>query len=478
MHIPDSTPDQIDAAAVAAAQAFAHWSRSAASVRAALLRALGEALHGEREALIRIGDEETFLGQARLNGELDRTVFQLRGFAEQLEAGLAFACTEDAALAAAPPAGRPHLLRLRVPLGPVAMFSASNFPFAFSVLGGDTVSALAAGCPVVVKAHPGHPRLSRAVFALARSVLVRQELDPSLLSMIEGNGIDVGVALVRHPAIAAVAFTGSCKGGIALWKEANARARPIPFYGELGSINPVVAMPQALEGRAEDMARTLAASMEFGCGQICTSPGLVLLFAGPAADQFETALADALRSMPTHAMLSPSMRRNFDAGVARLLDSPGVQTVLAERQEGALSAPPRPVLARTGVANFLATPALQEEVFGPACLLVRVETIEQAGQVLDAIGGSLTVTLWGVDEDSADARRITRRAMTIAGRVVFGGVPTGVAIAASQQHGGPWPASTAPFTTSVGYAAIERFLRPVAVQNAPAWLRDCAGGPC
>jgi NADP-dependent aldehyde dehydrogenase len=478
MQIQEYTAAQILAAVTAAANVSDDWAQSSAQTRAALLRGLSDVLVANREELVRLADEESSLGPARLNGELDRTTFQLGGFAIHIEAGHAFALTDNEAIAGAPPIGRPHLTRVRVPLGPVAMFSASNFPLAFSVLGGDTASALAAGCPVVVKAHPGHPKLSRRVFELACSVIAQQGLPAGLLGMVEGAGIDVGVELVRNPDIAAVAFTGSFKGGTALWAEANSRSRPVPFYGELGSINPVVALPAALTAQAEELAQALASSIEFGSGQICTSPGLVVLFDGADADRFENTLREALQGKKTHAMLTPGMKRNFDAGVARLTGTPGVQTVLAAESNNDVNAPPRPVLARTCAQNFIAEHALREEIFGPACLLVRVASVDEIVDVLKAVGGSLTVTLWGAESDSADVRRITRRAAQIAGRILFGGVPTGVAVTGSQQHGGPWPASTEPFTTSVGYAAMDRFLRPVALQSAPAWLAERAGRPC
>lgn len=470
MTLIDFTPARIDGAVTAASRIADTWAQSPAATRAALLRGLADALDARRESLLRIANEETSLPLPRLNGELDRTIFQLRGFADQVVAGRPFAVTEDDAVAGPPPAGRPRLARVQAPLGPVAMFSASNFPFAFSVLGGDTASALAAGCPVVVKAHPGHPALSRAVHELAQAVLAQQTLPAGLIGMVEGAGIDVGVALVQHPEIAAVAFTGSFKGGHALWQLANARPRPIPFYGELGSINPVVILPAALAGQAAEKAAALAESMAFSSGQACTSPGVIVLFDGADADAFEVALRDALAAKTLHPMLTPGMKRNFDAGVARVLGTPGVETVLAGGEAGSESAPPQPLVARTTAANFIAQHALQEEVFGPACVLVRVASADDVVAVLNAVGGSLTVTVWGAEQVSDDARRIVFAARGIAGRVLFSGVPTGVAVTAAQVHGGPWPSSTQPASTSVGYAAMERFLRPVALQDAPGWV--------
>ncbi|WP_416372087.1 aldehyde dehydrogenase (NADP(+)) [Burkholderia pseudomultivorans] len=475
MQTQDHSRAHIHAVAGAAAAVADDWAGSSVHARAALLRALAHALDREREALVAIADDETSLGSVRLDGEIDRTCFQLRGFADHVETGRPFAATDDPAIEQAPPAGRPRLTRVRVPLGPVAMFSASNFPFAFSVLGGDTASALAAGCPVVIKAHPGHPMLSRRVFELARTVLAEQELPAALLGMVEGAGVDVGTELVKHPDIAAVAFTGSFSGGAALWHVANARPRPIPFYGELGSINPVVALPSALATRGDALAHALAASIAFGAGQACTSPGLVVLLEGDDARRFEETLRHALSATRMHRMLTPGIKRSFDAGAARLLATPGVRTVLAGSGDSDEAAPPAPIVACTDAAHFIAAPALHEEVFGPACLIVRAKSIDEIVAVLGAIGGSLTVTLWGADDDTAEVRRVTRRAMQVAGRVLFGGVPTGVAVTRNQQHGGPWPASTQPFSTSVGYAAMERFLRPVALQSAPAWL-DAQGG--
>lgn len=468
----DHTPEQIDTAVTAAASAADNWARSSAETRAALLRGLADALQAERETLVPLADAETALGTARLNGELDRTTFQLRGFADQVLAGAPFTMTDDAAVAGPPPAGRPRLTRVRVAVGPVAMFAASNFPFAFSVLGGDTASALSAGCPVVVKAHPGHPELSRAVAALAQRVVAAQGLPAGVFGMVEGASVAVGVQLVRHPLVAAVAFTGSYRGGAALQREANERPRPIPFYGELGSINPVVALPAALAANGAALAATLAGSITLGCGQFCTSPGVLIVHDDDASKAFVQQLAEALGAATPHTMLHAGIRAGFDAGVARLQQHAGVQA-LAAPAHGPTA--PRARLFATDAATFVESEALHEEVFGPSCLVVTVRSFDDTLAVLRAVQGSLTVTLWGADADTADNRRLVRAAEGIAGRVLFAGVPTGVAVTAAQQHGGPWPASTQPFTTSVGYAAMDRFLRPVALQDAPDWLVAARG---
>ena len=471
---PASTPEQVDAAAMAAAEAFIGWSASSGATRGALLRALAAALEADRDTLVALADEETALGPVRLNGELDRTAFQLRRFADIAERNVPFDVLDDPAVAGAPPAGHPAMVRQRVPLGPVAMFSASNFPFAFSVLGGDTASALAAGCPVVVKAHSGHLLLSNRVAGLVQQVLKAQGLPAGLVSLIQGGGTDVGVRLVRHPAIAAGAFTGSTRGGAALQAEANARPRPIPFYGELGSINPVVALPAVLAARGAELAATLAGSISLGCGQFCTSPGVIVLLNDPASDAFLAHLTTALAAQNPHAMLTPGMRQAFDAGVAHLVAA-GVKPLV---QEAGNAEAPRPFLAQVDAVHFIAKAALREEVFGPASLVVRADSVAQALEVLQAVGGSLTVTLWGAEAESDDTRALVRGAMAIAGRVLFAGVPTGVAVTAAQQHGGPWPSSTQPMSTSVGDAALDRFLRPVCLQDAPAWLLARQGQPC
>lgn len=474
-----STAADIDAVANAAAAAFPLWQASSGAQRAALLRALAAGLEAGRDALVALADQETALGPVRLNGELDRTAFQLRRFADIAERGVPFEVVDDPAVAGAPPAGHPAMQRWSVPVGPVAMYAASNFPFAFSVLGGDTAAALAAGCPVVIKGHPGHPQLTQQTWALIQQVLAAQKLPAGLVGLVQGASHEVGVQLVRHPAIAAAAFTGSTRGGAALAAEAAARPRPIPFYGELGSINPVIALPAELKARGAELAITLAGSITLGCGQFCTNPGVIVLLDADAEakttnDAFVQQLGQALASQNPHAMLTQGMRSNFDQGTAHWGEA-GARFVV--REVAAAGQPPRPVLAQVSASDFMAKAVLREEVFGPSSLVVRAASVVQALQVLQAVGGSLTVTVWGAQTDGADVQALVRGAMAIAGRVLFAGVPTGVAVTSAQQHGGPWPSSTRPESTSVGDAALARFLRPVSLQDAPAWLVARQGRP-
>jgi acyl-CoA reductase-like NAD-dependent aldehyde dehydrogenase len=472
--LPATTTAELHTAIDKAGDAFDGWQASDGASRANLLNALAAALEQDREKLVELADAETGLGLPRLNGELDRTAFQLRRFATIAQSGGAFAFTDDPAVAGAPPAGHPAMMRVRVPLGPVAMFSASNFPFAFSVLGGDTASALAAGCSVVVKAHSGHLHTSARVYQLARQTLAALGLHEGLIQMVQGAGSQVGVALVQHPTIASGAFTGSTRGGAALRDAARSRPRPIPFYGELGSINPVIATPEALQKGGDALVQTLAGSITLGCGQFCTNPGLLVLQRSPESQTFVAALTEALKAIQPHAMLTQGMRQALDAGTAKQLAA-GAKALLNNPVPDIC---PKPFLAEVDAATFMADHQLQEEVFGPASLIVWTDSVQQTLQVLQTVGGTLTVTFWGADKDTPEVRRLVRGATAIAGRVLFAGVPTGVAVTAAQQHGGPWPSSTEPMTTSVGDAAMDRFLRPVSLQDMPAWLVQRQGRPC
>jgi len=472
--LPATTTNELNTAIDKAGEAFDTWQATDGATRASLLNALATALEADREKLVELADAETGLGLPRLNGELDRTAFQLRRFATIAQTGGAFAFTDDPAVAGAPPAGHPAMMRVRMPLGPVAMFSASNFPFAFSVLGGDTASALAAGCSVVVKAHSGHLHTSARVYAAARQVIASLGLPEGLIQMVQGAGNQVGVALVQHPLIAAGAFTGSTRGGAALRDAARARPRPIPFYGELGSINPVVATPAALAKGGDALVQTLAGSITLGCGQFCTNPGLLVLQRSPESQAFVAALTEALKAIQPHAMLTKAMRQSLDQGTANQLAA-GAKALLNTSVPDIC---PKPFLAEVDAATFVNNHQLQEEVFGPASLIVWTDSVQQTLQVLHTVGGTLTVTFWGAEQDTPETRRLVRGAMAIAGRVLFAGVPTGVAVTAAQQHGGPWPSSTEPMTTSVGDAAMDRFLRPVSLQDMPAWLVQRQGRPC
>ena len=469
-----STAIELDASVQKAFKAYSDWQSSDGETRAKLLNLLADALEADREKLLELADIETGLGLPRLNGELDRTTFQLRRFASIAKNGGAFLFTDDPAVAGGPPAGHSAMMRVRVPLGPVAMFSASNFPFAFSVLGGDTASALAAGCSVVVKAHSGHLHTSLRVFEVASKAIKAAGFNEGLLQMVQGAGNRIGVALIQHPLIAVGAFTGSTRGGAALRDAARARPRPIPFYGELGSINPVIATSAALKKGGEALVQSLAGSITLGCGQFCTNPGLLVFQRTDEAKGFVSSLIEALKVIKPHAMLTKAMRKALDQGIAEQIKAGAIP--LLHNPVDEIS--PNPYLAEVDAKTFISSHQLHEEVFGPASLIVWTDSVEETLSVLNTVGGTLTVTFWGAEDESAEVHKLVRGATAIAGRVLFAGVPTGVAVTAAQQHGGPWPSSTEPMTTSVGDAALDRFLRPVSLQDMPAWLKNRNGRPC
>ena len=450
----------LDRLVSAAAEAAPVWRASSADDRARWLRAAADALDAHADELVAIADEETRLGETRLRGEVARTTGQLRLFASVVEEGSYLEITiDDADGAATPP--RPELRRMLTGVGPVAVFSASNFPFAFSVAGGDTASALAAGNPVVVKAHSGHPRLSERTAEIVAAALEAAGAPAGSLGLVEGR--EAGNALVQHPSIQAAGFTGSLGGGRALFDLATGREDPIPFYGELGSVNPVVLTPAAVERRGEALAQGLVASFTLGVGQFCTKPGVVFVPAGSGFDELVARLVPGTSGGP---LLTDRITAAFPSGLAHLEADPSVSVVAgsAEQAEGTA----QPVVLRTDAAAVADRPeTLLEECFGPVTLLVEYADDAALQRALDAVPGSLTATLHAEDDDAVDdVLEVLQRK---AGRVLFAGWPTGVAVTWSQQHGGPWPATTS-LHTSVGATAIRRFLRPIVFQDAPQRL--------
>ena len=445
---------EVDATCAAAADAAQEYAAAPVSVRAALLTSIADRLDADRDALVALADAETHLGAARLAGEVGRTTGQLRAFAELIASGPEAVVDH--------PAGFPELRRVLVPLGPVAVFAASNFPFAFSVAGGDTASALAAGCPVVVKAHPGHPELSRATARHIADALAAVGLPAGVFALVDG--FEAGAALVQHPAIAAVGFTGSLAGGRALFDLAARRPDPIPFYGELGSVNPVYVTREAARARLTGIAEGFAESFTLGAGQFCTKPGIVFV---PAADAeaFTAQVAETLAGRPAAAMLNERIRSGYDALAARFDGQPGVRTVLpGSAGPGAVT----PSLYATTLDVFARDiDTLAEERFGPSALVVSYDDIASLPDASRTIGGTLTSTVHAESAADSGLRALLAEATRNSGRLVWNGWPTGVAVSPAMTHGGPYPASTASVTTSVGTAAIERFRRPVTYQGFP-----------
>ncbi|WP_085213912.1 aldehyde dehydrogenase (NADP(+)) [Streptomyces sp. Amel2xC10] len=451
----------------------AHATRAALAdrgVRAAFLRAAAARLEAARELLVEVADAETALGPVRLNGELARTCYQLRAFAGLVDEGAFLDVVIDHPDdTATPPV--PDLRRYKVPLGVVAVYAASNFPFAFSVAGGDTASALAAGNPVVVKAHPDHPGLSELVAKVLRTAAAEQGVPEGVLGLV--HGFEAGVELIGHPLVAAAGFTGSIRGGRALFDAAAARPVPIPFHGELGSLNPVVVTEEAAAERAEAIGAGLAGSMTLGVGQFCVKPGLVLVPSGAAGDGLVKSLTDAVSATEAGVLLDHRMRDNFVAGVAERAALPDVESPVTPGAGG----------EHTVSAGFLTVPAarlavggdhdlLLEECFGPVTVVARYEDDDEVRAVLSRLPGNLTATVQLSEAEAAGAGRggeILAELTPLAGRVLVNGWPTGVAVAPAQHHGGPYPATTST-STSVGGTAIERWLRPVVYQNTPAAL--------
>jgi NADP-dependent aldehyde dehydrogenase len=412
---------------------------------------------------------ETGLPRARLEGERGRTMNQLKLFAELLREGSWQDARIDTALPTRTPP-RPDLRLRFVGVGPVAVFGASNFPLAFSVAGGDTAAALAAGCPVVVKAHSAHPGTSELVGRAVVEAVKLCKLPAGVFALLTGSGHGIGDTLVRHPAIQAVGFTGSRSGGTALMAAAAARPQPIPVYAEMSSINPVVLLPGALAARGADIATGFAASLTMGVGQFCTNPGLVLGIAGPDFDRFAAAAAEALKPVPAATMLTPGIASAYQRGEDQLAGQPQVDALLRGTSSGCQGAPS---LFKTTGAAFLANHAMQSEIFGPASLLIACKDLAELLAVIEGLEGQLTATLQLQDEDEADlaaARTLLPALERKVGRILANGYPTGVEVSTAMVHGGPFPATSDGRSSSVGTAAIQRFLRPVCYQNLPRAL--------
>ncbi|MCX5268866.1 MULTISPECIES: aldehyde dehydrogenase (NADP(+)) [unclassified Streptomyces] len=464
----EATAQEVDAVVRAAHET--RGSLTDRTVRAAFLRSAADRLQAAKDTLVEVADAETALGPVRLNGELARTCYQLRAFADIIDEGAFLDVVVDHPDdTATPPV--PDLRRYKVPLGVVAVYSASNFPFAFSVVGGDTASALAAGNPVVVKSHPDHPGLSELVAKVVRTAAAEHGVPASVLGLV--HGFDAGLELIRHPLVAAAGFTGSIRGGRALFDAAAARPTPIPFHGELGSLNPVVVTEAAAAERAEAIGTGLAGSMTLGVGQFCVKPGLVLVPSGAAGDGLLKSLTDAVSDTEAGVLLDHRMRDNFVAGVAERAGLPDVESPVTPGAGG----------EHTVSAGFLTVPAarltaegehdlLLEECFGPVTVVARYEDDDEVRAVLSRLPGNLTATVQLSEGEAAGEGRggeILAELTPLAGRVLVNGWPTGVAVAPAQHHGGPYPATTST-STSVGGTAIERWLRPVVYQNTPAAL--------
>jgi len=465
----DATAAEIDCAMGLAASAQRSLEDVDRDARAAFLERVAGEIEALGDALLERAAAETGLGVARLAGERGRTVGQLRLFAELVREGSWLDLRIDHADPGRAPVPKPDVRRRQIALGPVVVFGAGNFPLAFSVAGGDTASALAAGCPVVVKGHPNHPGTSELVARAVVRAVVACGLPEGTFSLLHGRSVDVGLALVRHPLARAVGFTGSFRGGKALFDAAAGRPEPIPVFAEMGSVNPVFLLPRALAERADAIVAGLAGSITLGAGQFCTNPGVLVVPAGAAGDRLLTALGAALDASAAGTLLHAGIRAGYDQGLTRWQEAAGVeQWTTAGETAGACQA--RPALFEVDAATFVARPELREEVFGPASLAVRCRSKDEVLAVAEAVGGQLTATLHATAEDFVEYHRLIGVLEKKAGRLVVDAYPTGVEVCPAMHHGGPFPATTDARATSVGTAAIARFLRPVCYQGFPPQL--------
>jgi len=456
---------EADAAMNLADKAFAEYRNIGKNKKAAFLRGIADELKAIAEEIVERAMSESGLPAQRLQGELNRTTNQLYMFADLLEEGSWVEAIIDTAIPDRKPLPRIDIRKMMVPLGPAVVFGASNFPLAYSVAGGDTAAALASGCPVVVKAHPAHPGTSALVAGAIKKAAEQNGMPEGVFSMLYDDGYAIGEALVKHPKTKIVTFTGSLKGGMALVKMARERDEPIPVFAEMGSINPVVLLPQALENRAEELAK-IYGSITVNAGQFCTKPGLLFAIKSEGLERFKQELAKGIESVDSATMLTPGIRSTFGKLSKDRLDESAV-SVLAqsdklntERINQGLA-----VVTEITAADFLADEKYKEEVFGPYSMLVVADDIAQLEQALNSMQGQLTATVMAEKEELPKYKSITDKLADLAGRVILNGPPTGVEVGNAIMHGGPFPATSDSRFTSVGTSSIKRFVRPVCWQN-------------
>lgn len=466
----EATPEEIDAALDLAASAYTEFRQRSGEDAAVLLEKIIAELRASAEELIARAVAESGLPADRITGELGRTTGQLQMFANLAREGSWVDARIDNADPDRKPLPKPDVRRMLIPIGPVVVFGASNFPLAFSVAGGDTASALAARNPVVCKAHPAHPGTSEIAAAAIRRAANACGLPEGVFSLVHAAKPELSLRLVLHSAARAVAFTGSLQGGRAIFDAAAQRPEPIPVYAEMGSVNPVFVLPGALAERADAIAQGLRQSVTLGVGQFCTSPGLVIGLAVGGFDRLTVSLRDLFQQAPAGTMLHPGILRAYQQGVEKLAKIDGMR----QTQSSVSAEPARtealPTLFESTAERYLDTVEVRHEVFGPSTVLIRCGSPEQMEQVARKLEGTLTVTIHATPQDLKDYRTFIALLEEKAGRLLLNGYPTGVEVCASMHHGGPYPATSDSKFTSVGTAAILRFARPVCYQNFPQEL--------
>jgi len=465
----EATEKEVDQAIELAEEAFKVYSKVAVDRRAEFLEAIAEEIGALGHSLLQQAESETSLPFPRLQGECGRTMNQLKLFAEVVREGSWVDARIDSAQPDRQPIPRSDIRHMLTPLGPVAIFGASNFPLAFSVAGGDTASALASGCTVVVKGHPAHPGTSELVAKAILAAAEKTGMPDGVFSLVQGQSHQVGSWLVKHPLIQAVGFTGSFKGGKALFDIANRREVPIPVFAEMGSTNPMFILPEALRSRGEAIAGGLAGSITLGVGQFCTNPGLTFLEEGQDQSNFASVLADKIDSLEMGPMLTGGIKGAFQQGTGNLNEDPATERIaIGKSSEEANSVCPQ--VFAVGFEDFQQRPEWSEEVFGPSSILVKGKGKQDLLEAAANLEGHLTATVHGTESDLQEYSDLIRVLERKVGRVVINGYPTGVEVCHAMVHGGPYPATTAPQSTSVGTNAIKRFARPLCYQDYPQWL--------
>jgi alpha-ketoglutaric semialdehyde dehydrogenase len=462
----EATSEEINAATQLATEAFKTYKLVSGEKKGAFLKAIAEEIENLGDDLINVYTSESGLPQGRAMGERGRTLGQLRAFAAHIENGSWVDATIDTAQPERQPIAKVDLRKMNVPLGPIVVFGASNFPLAFSTAGGDTAAALASGCTVIVKSHPMHAGTGELVSSAIIKAAEKTGMPNGVFSNLNSSGIEVGQELVKHPQVKGVGFTGSIRGGRALFDLAAKREEPIPVFAEMGSINPVVILPEALEKKAADWAKTYAGSITLGSGQFCTNPGLLLAIKSDGLNQFMQTLAEEIVKIEPSCMLHPNIVGAYNSNKSKVISQEGIQ-VLADFSGDSKSNYGRQIVSKVDGATFLANPTLHQEVFGPFSLVVECENVKQLEQILTQLEGQLTGTIIGTENELSINCGVVSALQNRVGRIIFNGVPTGVEVCPSMQHGGPYPASTDSRFTAVGVDSIKRWVRPFSFQSWP-----------
>ena len=462
----EASKAEIDKAVELSWTAFKEFQSVSGAEKARFLREIANQIEALGDDLIQVYCEESGLPEGRANGERGRTCFQLRTFADLVGEGSWVNATIDTALPNREPLPKPDIRKMSVPIGPIAVFGASNFPFAFSTAGGDTASAFASGCPVVVKSHPMHAGTGEMVASAIIKAVKNTGMPNGVFSNLNSSGIEVGQQLVQHPRIKGVGFTGSIIGGRALFDTASKRAEPIPVFAEMGSTNPVVVLPEILGTKSSEWAKTYASSITLGTGQFCTNPGLILGISGEHLDNFIGVLSEEILKIEPSCMLDPGIIQRYDFNKNKILSSEKV-TVEADYALDVATNHARQAVVTVEGKAFLENPNLGEEVFGPFSMVIKCATAQELKTVIDALEGQLTGTIIASDDEISDYQEIIDALQNRVGRLIFNGVPTGVEVCPSMQHGGPYPASTDSRFGAVGIHAIQRWVRPMSYQSWP-----------